>query len=133
MNKSDVYVCPSLQELKYKTTTREGYSEYVSDPNICSGCDLKDVCVSPSTGIKTIRRHVWENFKEDNISFLKTEKGRSIYKKRKETVERSFADSKELHGLRYCRFRGIGGASEQCFMTAAVQNMKKIALLLSRV
>ena len=50
---------------------------------------------------------------------------------RKETIERSFADPKELHGLRYCRFRGIKKVSEQCLLTAAVQNMKKIARLLS--
>ncbi|KOC40614.1 hypothetical protein ADU85_10595, partial [Clostridium botulinum] len=61
----------------------------------------------------------------------KTEKGKSIYKKRKEKIERSFADSKELHGLRYCRMRGIKNVSEQCLLTAAVQNMKKIAMVLS--
>ncbi|MCX7695352.1 MAG: transposase, partial [Caloramator sp.] len=48
-----------------------------------------------------------------------------------ETIERSFADSKELHGLRYCRFRGLAKVSEQCLLTAAVQNMKKIARVLS--
>jgi hypothetical protein len=47
-------------------------------------------------------------------------------------VERSFADSKELHGLRYCRMRGLAKVSEQCLLTAAVQNMKKIALILDR-
>ncbi|KOC31972.1 IS5/IS1182 family transposase, partial [Clostridium botulinum C/D] len=46
-------------------------------------------------------------------------------------IERSFADSKELHGLRYCRMRGIKNVSEQCLLTAAVQNMKKIAMVLS--
>ena len=56
----------------------------------------------------------------------------AIYKRRKETIERSFADSKELHGLRYCHMRGIDSVREQCLLTAAVQNMKKIALVKSR-
>ncbi|HWR22329.1 MAG TPA: transposase, partial [Feifaniaceae bacterium] len=43
-----------------------------------------------------------------------------------ETIERSFADAKELHGLRYARMRGIRNMREQSFLTAAVQNMKKI-------
>ncbi|WP_429465060.1 transposase [Neobacillus sp. B4I6] len=30
-----------------------------------------------------------------------------LYKFRKEKIERSFADSKELHELRYCRLRGL--------------------------
>ncbi|NFI07848.1 hypothetical protein FDF97_10400 [Clostridium botulinum] len=41
-----------------------------------------------------------------------------------------FADSKNLHGLHYARFRGIKKVSEQCLLTAAVQNMKKIARVL---
>ncbi|MCD8552641.1 transposase, partial [Seleniivibrio sp.] len=56
---------------------------------------------------------------------------KKIYGRRKETVERSFADAKELHGHRYARMRGIGKVFEQCLLSAAVQNMKKIALVLS--
>ncbi|AJW69372.1 hypothetical protein PPE_06590 [Paenibacillus polymyxa E681] len=53
-----------------------------------------------------------------------TSSGKKLYKRRKETIERSFADAKELHGLRYCRLRGIENVTEQALMTAAVQNMK---------
>ncbi|MCA0985661.1 transposase, partial [Guptibacillus algicola] len=59
--------------------------------------------------------------------------GKWIYRMRKEKVERSFADSKELHGLRYCRLRGKQKVREQALLTAACQNMKKIALHLDRV
>jgi len=65
-------------------------------------------------------------------AFVKTEKGKRIYKHRKETIERSFADAKELHGLRYRRMRGLEKVSEQCLLTAACQNMKKIATILAR-
>lgn len=129
----DVYACPNNCFLKYKTTTREGYKEYVSDKTICSGCIHKSSCLTGKTEFRTIRRHVWEEFKEKNIAFLKTDKGKRIYKRRKETIERSFADSKELHGLRYCRFRGLDKVSEQCLLTAAVQNMKKIARVLTQL
>jgi hypothetical protein len=44
----------------------------------------------------------------------------------------SFADAKQLHGHRYARMRGRRRAAEQCLLAAAAQNMKKIALLLSR-
>ena len=76
---------------------------------------------------KSIRRHIWEDYKDMAYTFTHTEKGKNIYKRRKETVERSFADSKEIHGLRYCRMRGLSKVSEQCLLTAAVQNMKKTA------
>uniref|UniRef100_A0A1S2L878 Transposase DDE domain-containing protein n=1 Tax=Anaerobacillus isosaccharinicus TaxID=1532552 RepID=A0A1S2L878_9BACI len=55
------------------------------------------------------------------------------FAKRKETVERSFADSKELHGLRYCRLRGREHVQEQALMTAAAQNIKKIANHLAKM
>ncbi|WP_326091909.1 transposase, partial [Bacillus subtilis] len=44
----------------------------------------------------------------------------------------SFADSKPLHGLRYCRLRGKRNVSEQVLLTAACQNMKKIATYLAK-
>ena len=129
----DCYLCPENKELKYKTTTREGYSEYVSDKSICSKCQKKSECIYSKESKRTIRRHVWEKYKDENIEFLKTKEGKSIYNLRKEKVERSFADSKELHGLRYARLRGLSGATEQCLLTAAVQNMKKIAMALFRI
>lgn len=128
----DGYVCMNKYFLKYKTTTRQGYKEYVSNAKHCATCKYKDNCLtSDKATIRTIRRHVWEDYKDQIFKFAKTDKGRSIYNKRKEKIERSFADSKELHGLRYCRMRGIKKVSEQCLLTAAVQNMKKIARVLS--
>jgi hypothetical protein len=47
-------------------------------------------------------------------------------------VERSFADSKQLHGHCYATFRGIGKVFEQCLPCAAAQNMKKIALVVDK-
>ncbi|MHC1683595.1 MAG: IS1182 family transposase [Clostridiaceae bacterium] len=130
-NEKDVYLCPAEKELTYKTTTREGYSEYVCKKEICSDCHLKEKCLPSKSEFKTVRRHVWEKYKELVKEFLRTEKGKGLYKRRKETVERSFADSKNLHGLRYCRMRGTVRVQEQCFLTAACQNMKKIARVLT--
>ncbi|SCY52459.1 transposase, partial [Alkaliphilus peptidifermentans] len=65
--------------------------------------------------------------------FMKTEKGKRYYKRRKETVERIFADAKELHGLRYAHYRGLHLVQMQCLMTATAQNIKKIATKLSKV
>lgn len=98
----------------------------------CANCPKRGECFSAKQERKNLRRHVWEDFKDMAYAFTHTEKGKSIYKRRKETVERSFADSKELHGLRYCRMRGLSKVAEQCLLTAAVQNMKKIARLCRR-
>lgn len=131
VKEQDVYYCPNHRALEYKTTNRQGYKEYVCKSEYCSECDKKDKCMSDKSKRKTVYRHVWEDYKDDVTKFTRTDKGAWLYKRRKETIERSFADSKNLHGLRYARFRGIKKVSEQCLLTAAVQNMKKIARVLS--
>jgi hypothetical protein len=57
------------------------------------------------------------------------QRGKALYARRKETVERSFADAKQLHGHRYAKMRGLPRVREQCLLCAAAQNIKKIALL----
>lgn len=129
---ADGYRCPNGQLLTYRTTNREGYREYRSDPAICQSCLLLGQCTANTQGIKTITRHVWEEYREKVDSHRLTKTGKAIYKRRKETVERSFADAKQLHGHRYVRMRGLLRAQEQCLLSAACQNMKKIALLLCK-
>lgn len=126
---SDSYRCPQGQTLIYATTDRNGYRHYQSDPKQCQHCPQRERCTSNANARKTVTRHVWEGCKERTNSHRLTEGGRLIYARRKETVERSFADAKQLHGYRYARFRGQEKVAAQCLMTAAAQNIKKIALL----
>ncbi|TCS64361.1 DDE family transposase [Varunaivibrio sulfuroxidans] len=73
-------------------------------------------------------RHVWQDAKDRTDALRLADWGKRIYKRRKETVERSFADAKQLHGHRYARFRGQTAVACQCLLAAAAQNIKKIAL-----
>lgn len=126
----DVYVCPMRTYLGYSTTDRVGTKYYKADREKCGVCTLKEECLTSKQTHKKLARHIWEEFKERARTFTLTEEGKSIYAKRKETIERSFADAKELHGLRYARFRGLAKVLEQCLMTAAAQNIKKMAMVL---
>jgi len=126
----DCYLCPEGQVLTYTTTNREGRHEYKSDPAICGRCPLLDRCTKSRTHQKVIHRHVWEHHCEEVEEHRFEERGKKIYERRKETVERSFADAKELHGHRYARLRGLEKVQEQCLMAACAQNIKKMALRL---
>jgi len=55
--------------------------------------------------LKIITRHIWEDTKERIDHHRLNPAGQKIYRRRKEMVERSFADAKELHGYRYARYR----------------------------
>lgn len=127
----DIYACPEGYGLNYKTTTREGYKEYCSQKEICDKCPKREKCIYDKQNIRTIRRHVWQEYLTEIDRFKeKTELGKRIYQRRKETIERAFADLKELHGFRYARFRGLEKMKEQCLLTAAAYNIKKIATIL---
>lgn len=128
----DCYLCPEEQVLNYATTSRDGYREYKSNAATCRDCPRLKECTQSRNHVKVVTRHVWEEYKEQIIEHRYEERGKRIYKRRKETVERSFADAKELHGHRYARLRGIAKVTEQCLLAAACQNIKKIALLLDR-
>lgn len=128
---ADGYRCPEGQLLGYATTDRTGYRHYKSDPAICKTCSLLASCTTNAKAERTLTRHVWQDARERADSYRLTPWGKRIYKRRKETVERSFADAKQLHGHRYARFRGLLAVKVQCLLAAAAQNIKKIALALT--
>lgn len=131
-SEEDCYVCPGGQKLLYSTTDRNGYRHYKSDPKQCRDCPLLSQCTQSKKKQRIITRHIWQESIEKVRENRLSKSGKMLYKKRKETIERSFADAKELHGLRYCRLRGRDNVQEQALLTAACQNMKKIANHLSK-
>lgn len=128
----DCYRCPAGEVLPYRTTNRLGYREYASNPARCTDCALRAQFTQSQNHQKLVTRHLWEGFKEAINANRLIDLGKRLYARRKETVERSFADAKELHGHRYARFRGLAKVQAQCLLSAACQNMKKMALLLAR-
>ncbi|TNH22892.1 transposase, partial [Testudinibacter sp. TR-2022] len=75
-----------------------------------------------------ITRHLYADAIDRANTRRLSEQGKVFYKRRAETVERSFADAKQHHNHRYARFRGVTKVQIQCFLAAMAQNIKKIAL-----
>ena len=100
------YLCPNNQILKYNTTNREGYREYKCDSRTCKNCPHRSRCTESSNYTKVVKRHVWESYKEKMEEIRHAKGMKEIYQKRKETIERVFADAKEKHGMRYTQYRG---------------------------
>lgn len=129
---NDCYLCPANQIIAYRLTGRDGYRRYHSDPSVCKDCELRDQCTGNRKFEKILTRHVWADSVSRVDSHRLEPKGKKIYERRKQTVERSFADAKQLHGQRYARFRGLNRVQRQCLLAAACQNMKKMALILAQ-
>jgi hypothetical protein len=73
---------------------------------------------------------VWQDYPEQVEDNRHTKKGHALYERRKETIERVFADGKEKHGLRFTRHNGLAKVKTQVLLTFTVMNLKKPAKLL---
>ncbi|QCH26990.1 IS1182 family transposase [Clostridium tyrobutyricum] len=124
---NDCYICPNNKILKYSTTNREGYKEYKSNCCDCKNCDLISKCTNSKNKQKLVVRHVWENYLEEADHLRHEKYVKCVYKRRKETIERVFADAKEKHGFRFTHLRSLAKMKMEVTLTFACMNLKKLA------
>jgi len=124
----DCVICPEYQPLKYSTTNRDGYREYKSDPKLCKDCPTRELCTHSKNCVKTVQRHIWKDYEEMADDVRYTPVYQRLYKKRKETIERVFADAKEKHAMRYTQYRGLAQVTNWVKLKLAAMNLKKLAL-----
>ena len=127
----DCYLCPGDQILEYSTTNRDGYREYKSKGEICAGCAYLSQCTESKNYVKIVTRHIWDDYMETCEDIRHTEGRKTLYGKRKETIERTFGTAKEHHAMRYTQQIGREKMSMKVGITFACINMKKLAKLLS--
>ena len=77
---------------------------------------------------KSQRRHIHEEWNELFKKNRLSKEGQELYQKRKEHVERSFADSKQNHGYRYAMYKGVQKNQNYTWLICAAQNMKNISI-----
>ena len=123
----DCIICPEYQVLKYSTTNRDGYREYKSDPKVCANCPTRELCTRSKESVKVVTRHIWKEYEEMAEDVRHTPIYKRMYKARKETIERVFADAKEKHGLRYTRYTGLAQVRNWVKLAFAAMNLKKLA------
>lgn len=123
----DEYICPNGEKLTYTTTNRSGYREYKSSSKNCSSCPLRERCTQSKNKVKVITRHVWQDYADRVEERRNSTEWKEIYPKRKETIERVFAENKERHNLRYTRVRGLKKNQFQATMLFACHNLLKMA------
>ena len=124
----DCVICPENQVLSYSTTNREGYKEYKSKSYICANCPSRHKCTENSKFEKTVTKHIWSDYLETVEDIRHTPKYRELYERRKETIERVFADAKEKHAMRYTPYRGLSQVTNWVRLKFAAINLKKFAI-----
>ena len=123
----DCVLCPENRVLQYSTTNREGYREYRSNSEICRNCPTRELCTHSANCVKTVTVHLWKQYEELAEDAGHTPYYAELCRKRKETIERVFADAKEKYGMRYTFYRGLAQVSSWVKLKFAVMNLKKFA------
>ena len=103
-------------------------------PHICKkvfgdGRVLSTAYKRPQTKncIKTVQRHIWKDYEELADDARYTPAYAQLYKCRKETIERVFADAKEKHAMRYTQYRGLAQVTNWVKLKFVAMNLKKLA------
>ena len=127
----DVYFCPSGKILE--TTGRMMSDDtliYRASTLDCTDCPLKPKC-TPKEPARKIRRDVNEAALDKARSLIGTpafERSRNERKK----VEMRFAHLKTHHRFERMRLRGLSGARDEFHLAAIVQNLKTMAMRLTK-
>ena len=124
----DCVICPENQILHYSTTNREGYKEFKSKRYICKKCPSRNKCTENSKYEKTVTMHIWSDYLETVEDIRYTPEYKEMYERRKETIERVFADAKEKHAMRYTPYRGLSQVTNWVRLKFATMNLKKFAI-----
>ena len=124
----DCVLCPQYTVLEYATTNRDGYREYKSKGYICKDCPVREQCTQNKQCVKTVTRHVWQDYLQLAEDIRHSPVGKAIYPLRSQSIERVFADAKEKHAMRYTPYRGPTAVSAWVKLKFAALNLKKLAI-----
>ena len=119
-------ICPENQVLSYAATNREGYREFKSKGYVCESCPSRHLCTENQKFEKTVTKHIWSEYLETVEDIRHTPEYKALYERRKETIERVFADAKEKYAMRYTPYRGLSQVTNWVRLKFAAMNLKNM-------
>jgi transposase len=124
----DEMICPAGKRLRARTRhTDRRMTEYAARLADCRDCPFKAQCTRAAR--RVVHRH-WDRECLDWAESLRSTVGYRLSQRARKRIEHLFGEAKEQMGLRRARRRGWRAVSEQCLMTALVQNIKRIVAAL---
>jgi transposase len=136
---ADCYTCPAGKMLKrYRRNFKKQRTGINKDNNIrytaiqadCEACEYKPRCC-PKVPRRKITRSIYESSREVARAVSQTPAYKETRRQRKK-VEMLFAHMKRILKLDRLRLRGMSGAHDEFLLAATVQNLRRMAKLLSQ-
>jgi hypothetical protein len=133
------YQCPEghrldyVRERLYQRNDKESQLwEYRCAAGHCVACPRQAQCArNPKSG-RTITRNAFEEEIAELRTRMASAQGKALYRLRKQTVERAFADSKEHRDFRRFSGRGLEQAETEVALTVLVHNLLTVQQLADR-
>ncbi len=95
---------------------------------ICENYPSRHMCTENAKSEKTVAKHIWSNYLETVEDIRHTPECQKLYKRRKETIERVFADAKEKHAMRYAPYRCLTQVTNWVRLKFVAMNLEKFAI-----
>jgi hypothetical protein len=124
----DYYIC---QEGKLLTPTppSETIIRYRSKSSDCKSCISQKSCIlkkRKQTEIRHIVLSINQNFFEEHLNNMRKSLFQAALRERMWKIEGIHAEAKHQHSLKKAKYRGISKVQIQAYMTASVQNLKRL-------
>lgn len=124
----DELICPAGKRLHKRTAhAHNRQTEYAARLTDCRDCPLKPQCTRAR--YRVAHRH-WDQDYLNRAEAARATAGYRLSQCCRKRIEHLFAEAKEQMGLRRARRRGWANVTEQCLLTALVQNIKRIVAVL---
>lgn len=126
-SKQDRYRCPAGAFL-YPHKPADGFTRYVIKNRECDTCPMQSMCFPEGYQNKP-KRIQRSDYQQHFDKIRRRMKSKTFKKKRCERswkVEGIFGEAKSNHCLRRAKYRGLEKVQIQVFLTATVQNLKRM-------
>src|SRR5271170_3487617 len=129
----DRFRCPAGKFLTPTPAITENHKRYVSSSADCRACALASTCPARKSG-SSPQRFVLRNLDQDLFEEVQARMRDPTFRtKRSERMwkmEGLFAEAKQNHGLSRARYRGRSKVQIQAYLSATVQNLKRLVAAL---
>ncbi|MFZ1006411.1 MAG: transposase, partial [Candidatus Sulfotelmatobacter sp.] len=129
----DRFRCPQGKYLTPNPAVSENHKRYVSSSEDCRNCPQASTCPARTRG-QSIQRFVLRNLDQDLFEEVQTKmRDPAFRRKRSERMWKSeglFAEAKRNHCLARAKYRGRCKVQIQAYLSAIVQNLKRLVTLI---
>jgi hypothetical protein len=127
------YRCPEGHSMPYATSVKEGraggvvvYDTYRCPGELCRACPLRAACATSPKG-RTVSRARGEERIEGLRRRMASAEAKALYRRRRETVERGFADLKRHRAMDRFHGRGLERATAELGLQVLAHNLRVLA------